>query len=585
MFKSILLVAILIFSMVLPVGAFDLSLSGSYDYRYQYFARMGQNDLFGNVNAAQSSTGGALGLTTIGLAGPQNVLGGIQVVPEGFSSKGSAGAIVQQAMVLYPTIRVNSALVVKGIYALQGNINAIPASYNINGINGWIVPTSRGENIVAGFTYGQWRAAWLSVQTPIGRIDAGRRPFGFGTGWSGYHANEYATSSVALTVPYGPLSFFVAFDMQDTGESDDRQNMNNANRTPLTVASSYDTTETRKWNAYSAVVYREGPVDIGTLTRFIMYQNIHSYPTPVPSTYRDDVNGSFAAKFFGPQIDGEPIYGDVNFWQQTSYIKYFNGRFFFNAEYAFQYIKANREGGRMISGWPKSAMVEMGTVMGPGKTTLAYFYRSGHERSGGLLDTTSENGTTVTGRQVSDKWNQFIIFGGASEAIRPYTYLIDMYGTGNNSYDVNGVCTYLDFVGYAIRLDWAIAANLNLYGSFLYAQRASNSGSWWGQYAGDVRPPEVTGLDVPNNNLGQELVIGIDWKLIENLSTNLKFAVWTPGEWFKYAYQSLDSTSSTTPVNDNGAAATNDNSKNIQVNPARSIDPIMGIELAMKVEF
>jgi len=572
-FFFLMFICVCVFSVQYTANAWEFTTSGEFEYRYRYVARTGPNDLFGNVNTAQSF--GSSGVTTIGLAGPiLNI-----VSPEGYSSKGSSGSLLDQRLIISPTIKVNPAITIKSEYALQGNLNAPLNSYYPS-YAGWIVPTSRGPETEAGFSFGQWRSAWIVAQTPIGTISAGRRPFGFGLGWSGFHVDDFTTSSIQLTVPYGPLSFLFAYDLADTGEYTDPLDVRNVNLTPLTATSAWDTNEIRKWNVYAGLKYMSADLDIGYLSRFIYYQHIHATPALVVTTLRDDQTASFAAQFLGPQDSGEPIYGDISFLQQTLYAKYFNGRFFLNAEYTLQNVNAKRTGGREISGWPKAYEVELGAVAGPVKTSLAYFYRSGHDRSGAVLNTTSQNGTTVTGAIVNDTWNQYILFGGGGEAISPYAYLIGLYGGGNNAYDRVGKPTFLDFRAAAIRLDYAVASNLNIYGSFLYAQRASTTGTWKGQFNGGVGQAITTGDNIPDSNLGTELGLGIDWKLLENLSLNTRFAYWEPGAWFKYAYQDLASINTSASGGAPGAGV-----QAIPVTPGRSIDPIMGFDVRMLVNF
>jgi hypothetical protein len=555
--------------------AFEFTINGEWNYRYRYIGRTGPNDLFGNANVAQSTDG--FNLTSIGLSGRS----GAMVVPEGYSSKGSSGAWGEQRFVFFPTFKLNEAIKLRGEFSFQGNLNSTLS--NLYGNGEWIMPTSRGEESKIGMAYGQLRSAWITMQMPIGIVDVGRRPFGFGTGWSGYHVDNFATSSIMLDVPYGPMSFIVGVDTHDSGEYSDPYDIRNTNLTPLTIASTTDTNENRKWNVYGGMKYMSGPFDMGTLARVIQYQNVHSVPSPtaVFTTLRDDQTASFASQLLGIRRDLNPIYADVSLWQQTNYLKYFNGRWFFNGEYTWQYVKAQRNG-RLISGYPRAYMLEFGSIMGPSKTSLAYFYRSGHERSGGQLNTTSETGQSeTTGRFVSDKWSQYLMFGGGDAAIKPYTFLIGLYGGGNNAYDRMGDPTFIDFRAAALRLDWAVAANLNLFWSFMYAQRASTTSSWWGQYSGGARPAEFTGLDVPDTNLGVELDVGMDWKLLENMNASIKFGYWQPGKWFSYAYQDLASQATYSVPNTSGGT----DNVSIKVNPGRQIDPIMGLEVNVGVTF
>ena len=129
---------------------------------------------------------------------------------------------------------------------------------------------------------------------------------------------------------------------------------------------------------------------------------------------------------------------------------------------------------------------------------------------------------------------------------------------------------------YADRFDYAAADNINLFMSYLISQRQSNTGSWWGQYSGGIYNPVIAGSNVPDNNLGPELDLGMDWKLLENFVLGVKFGVWKPGNWFKYAYADL-STNNTIPDPTTGT--------NVFVNPERNIDPILGTEATISITF
>ena len=42
---------------------------------------------------------------------------------------------------------------------------------------------------------------------------------------------------------------------------------------------------------------------------------------------------------------------------------------------------------------------------------------------------------------------------------------------------------------------------------------------------------------VSDGFLGWEANLGVDWKLLESFTLNMRYAYWQPGEWFKEAYQ------------------------------------------------
>ncbi len=136
-----------------------------------------------------------------------------------------------------------------------------------------------------------------------------------------------------------------------------------------------------------------------------------------------------------------------------------------------------------------------------------------------------------------------------------------MYGTGNNGYTNTGQCIYGDIVAYAARLDYAVAANLNVFTSLIHAQRASATGTPQGLYNGSWAPGVLTNqasspgngggiggtpsTDVPTPNvpvtdLGWELDAGFHWKILEGVTWKTLFACWQPGAWFRVGVPGLD---------------------------------------------
>jgi len=273
----------------------------------------------------------------------------------------------------------------------------------------------------------------------------------------------------------------------------------------------------------------------------------------------------------------------VGWW--INYIKYNNGRFFFNAEFNQQFLEVFRSGGRPMSGTPYAWMVELGCLCGPSKVTLFHFLKSGEDRRGGILNPTSAIGT-FGGSQVNDKLQSFFSFTGCEIPLKPYTFLLGLYGAGNNSYADYGEPSYTNFVAYAGRVDYAVAANLNVWGSYMYALRQSNTLARIGQFNGFIGPT-LSGVvpraatsaitpvpNVPDNWLGWEMGFGIDWKLLEGLTFKCQFAYWQPGPWFKWAYVDQSSFVTTTV----GGVTAN-------INPNRDIDPLIGFQCSVLTEF
>jgi hypothetical protein len=585
--------------------AWEFGLTGEMETRYRYFSRTGGADLFGVANpAAAGFNDGAIGLS--GYYGGTN-----QVVAQGFSAKGADAAINDYRIWLYPEIRVNSAILLRGEYWVtggnpKGSYDAAGGgptggdSWFINrGEQGWYI--NPGPTGKLGMSTGMWEKFWATIQTPWGTVVLGRRGLGFGLGWSTLDQKDTDSEMVALVVPYGPFNFLFMNQLYENNwicpnQAQQLAPAASGGFNPAAVAAPTDKNGIRDINGAAALTYKSGCLDMGTASRYVFYRNIHNYsaaspgvaPVPAGPNQRDDASNSVVPSFFsGTGLGGLPTYSDVDIWQQLYYLKYANGRVFCNAEYAMNVVDVFRKGGRPLSGWQDAWMVELGVTSGPARLSLANFYKSGHDRRGGLLNTTSATGS-VAGTFVMDTFNEFMIFGGSNDPIQPYNFLIGTYGAGNNGFDGRGVAWFNDFLAYAGRLDYAVASNLNVFGSFIYANRASNTSTAIGQYRGGVSNATYrtnpgfsnTGAqtgrvpNVPDNYLGWEADAGVDWKLLEGLTFHALFAYWQPGDWFKWAYVDYTDSSVTTV----GGA-------NYPVNPSRGIDPLIGFQGSMVIDF
>jgi hypothetical protein len=121
--------------------------------------------------------------------------------------------------------------------------------------------------------------------------------------------------------------------------------------------------------------------------------------------------------------------------------------------------------------------------------------------------------------------------------------------------DEHGMMT--DAHCFAGRLDYAVAANLNLWGSYIWAHRLERAGTYFGQYqsSGSLASGSIpnltdfyiragrsfgTGNDyVSDGFLGWEMNYGLEWKMLEGLTLSTRYSYWRPGAWFREAYQSV----------------------------------------------
>ncbi len=300
-----LAVCISLSAVAAPVSAWELFLKGEAEWRYRYIARTGPADLFGNALIAQSTPNNG---TSIGLAGPQ----ANAMRLEGYSAKGSDAAYAEQRLFLYPEVRINPAVRLKGIISFQGNVNA---NYQGGGPNwvtnphysGWILVDSRELFADTGLAVPVLRAFWGTMQTPWGSLVIGTRPAGFGMGWVLHHDDCYARS-LSLIVPYGPLSFVFSQYLHSSVEYTDPNDDRNTRLSPYTIASAADQNEVAPINTAVACLYRSGALDTGWLVYVLGHDGKHGSKQG-GGVYQDDVSGQGLVKLFsGPALNGLPIY-------------------------------------------------------------------------------------------------------------------------------------------------------------------------------------------------------------------------------------------------------------------------------------
>jgi hypothetical protein len=265
-------------------------------------------------------------------------------------------------------------------------------------------------------------------------------------------------------------------------------------------------------------------------------------------------------------------------------------------------------------GW--AVDTEFGFLCGPGKLSFLYAFSPGPDRRNGIWISRSDWNNIALGH-VPGNWALYL----------PYSYLMGYtYGSGLNFMNGRGEGGFTDATVVASRFDYAVAANLNFSASFIWAWR--NSGAWpWGftsinatatgaGLAGNAAlpfglpalspavgipfgglgiapqngPGVVRAPNIPDNNLGWEITSGVDWKLLEGLTMNLRGAYWQPGEWWKFACvdKSLLGTGGgavvgtvLVPANGDGAVI----GSAWAVNPSKSIDPVWAFTGSLNVDF
>jgi hypothetical protein len=215
-------------------------------------------------------------------------------------------------------------------------------------------------------------------------------------------------------------------------------------------------------------------------------------------------------------------------------------------------------------------MIETGVLCGPGKLTGLVAWSGGATPVG----TTIQNAWTNGGYNPTKPGAA--LFDVNYQVLQPYTFLMfPTYGGGNNRFNPDGTGQMSDAYCLAARGDYAAAANLNLWGSYIWAHRVEKNGYYAGSFAGHLNnlpgqtaqaapaaasvPTSGTVASLLKQNsgggwgaganpfvddgyLGWEAQAGLDWKLLENMSMQFAYSYWSLGPWFDQAYQAFTPT-------------------------------------------
>jgi hypothetical protein len=447
----------------------------------------------------------------------------------------------------------------------------------------WVPVSDRmaGANVPNMFVTVQW---WkLSIKLPWFGISTGTKTSNVGLGfWK--NKCQRASTSFGTKAHYGPFTIGMSPYFGRTRSDWDvfaRDSMNDNN--PWRKDDDRDYTR----GGTVSLVYANGPF------WFQFFQDFH-----LTRSYRQDdqyvgrnADGTPGAK---PALTGIP-HPDQWVSDAAMAIKYFNGRFFFNAEvdHFWQY----RSGRGIAVGLfgPEALLVnqdqdqdawmyavELGTLIGPSKITLSYFRATGDDPATRKTTEDARAGDSAV----------------SSCYVRDWAYLMYYYyGTGT-SYDAEGKGqpTNLHHVGG--RIDYAVASNLNVYGVFSTAWRDQPNAFRLGgnllhtQHRFDnndileaqlgVGDPFVFAVPDHARDIGWEVDLGVNWKLIENLTWNGILAIWQPGNWWSYAYPNTAAIWRATPP---GAPLIENDFFLATANLGRDIDPLIGFETTLEIFF
>ncbi len=549
--------------LIFPASAWEFHLDGAFNYDYEYYAQQGEKGFFGQFNVDRSTGVGGLA------AGDYSNLNGWvgrQIGRQGSDFAAGSDAVKHyQNLELSPEFRINRAVRFRGKYRL--------GAYGDPNNSDYLTNTRPGTNIAT--SDGQWTMWWVVAETPIGQIVVGKRPEAFGTGLQFNGESNNTTEGAAVIAPYGPFRISWAVRPQWLLQPDTELN------TRYNFFNILDKNNLRQLSVRFFATYRNGPIDAGIFWAGMRW-HAGSESQGIIATASPNPPGTRAT--FNPY--------DLVLNLGTLYLKYFDGRYFFNTELAYydetiNTLVAALPGPRYKESW--RYMLETGLVAGPMKISTLYAFMPGPDRRAGAL---------INKQPFTQGAGQ-----GAYDVFRPYSYLLGYaYGSGVNAFNINQYGYINAAWVLASRVDYAVAANLNVFSTFLWAERTSHGYPW-----GFLRPnqnatvtptvnpagtvvntitwtPALTyrqhagAPNIHDTALGWEITTGFNWQLLDRYTLGGVISYWKPGKWFNYAcidrsIPGWDNQTDATPFYPFG------------INPKRTIDPVIGGEVKLTVEF
>jgi hypothetical protein len=547
-----------------PGLGWEFSLKGQFNWEYDVYSQLGSRGFFGPFDIDESNNplgyGGA-----IGSAASMNGWLGHDI---GQISSGSDLAQAIIYMDVTPEFRLNQAVRIRGTYRIGSW--ATPSAPTSAGA---LVRSEYAEGMAPGilrsFSPGYWNTLWLTAQTPWGILVVGKRPAPFGMGLFLDAEDNADVPGVLLLTPFGPFRFGFIFTPWVLGSVD-----------YFTLA---DKNAVHRAGIAGLLTYESGPLSFGVATRYFTFRT-----GPESATFQGTDDPVAPTGRFGVVPSETAVNWGIVF------AKYNNGVFFANVEVdGLHGLTRNQkwlssasgmlEGGRSrfaptyVEHWRFAT--EIGLLAGPSKISLLYAWISGPDRRHGIrIDRQGDLRFVSTYSNVT--------------LFRSYSLLLSYdYGMGNNSITVDSAHGYVtDANVLGARLDYAVASNLNVFGTFFNANRLSHGYGWGfirpqydepaGRFTGRVQYLEGDQFSngspsIPDSNLGYELDWGFSWKLLEGYVLQSTFGIWQPGKWFSYACVDRSNPGWKNPGPGN----------NFGITPNRSIDPVFGMEILLMAEF
>jgi hypothetical protein len=561
-------VSIVVPLLAAPAGAWEFSLRGTATYEYEMVGQSGTAGFFGPYN--NDASAGAHNYSSNfwpGLQPPGQAFGPALL---GVTSSSDTRWTTQYAE-FFPKFTINKAVDIEGGYWIGSFFDPLvtPASAT-DPIRPGVADVWNSEAVVkesagahTAISPGYWNWLRLRAQLPIGVFTIGKRATAFGMGlvYDGYTSDS---TSVALQAPFGPLAIGLSF-------YPGRRSNHGDTFTPVQD----DGSNIRIYQFVWGANYSNGPLQCGFQVGHVnRWRPAERNAATLPSSSRERTD-----------------------LETDAFLKYNNGRFFFNAEIDRYWRKQLQYPTLATKALPPQIYndvealvygVETGAYCGPAKLSFLFVNATDADRravSGGTDVFKAGNFYNISGE-----------YGNTYTVCRPYSYLMAYHygGAVVDGYDfVSGIGTlrgrWTAGTLYGARLDYAVASNLNLF--FTAAKGVQwNKSYGWGyiglnnanatiNYAtrrasnanGALRSPAI-----PDDDLGWEFGTGFDWKLLEGFLLKFQYSYWQPGDWFKFACISRTNPLWKTPTADTVSWGTN---------PDRGIDAIYGLNVMVEGQF
>lgn len=583
--------------LIIPAHAWEFTMTGFMNWTYEFYDQQGAKGFFGAYNVDLDASGQTSNLN-YWWNGPrlaQNLVTGKN------ASRSYLYVTIDPTLTPNPAIKMRSRL----------------------RLGQWLVPqagyyyTQDAPGTDNAMSEAQFTQFWVTVQLPWGTLGVGKRPWKFGTGLQYDGSDGLTTESVVLNNAYGPFDIGVGFYPHRPAKRGQTITLDPYDLAIFGVQPYFNHTDMSGVLIYDTLaytVYNCGPMQGGVLG--------------AASSYHLGPEGRLRTSLPGGGVPPTPDRVlDSNFFHGTVFLKYYDGRFFFNAEAAWLYwtdhvtgpgVMASPLTDASIADFVTAAnyasplfypptflpspryteqwryMVQTGLLAGPSKLTLLYAWSPGPDR---------RNGQLIDRQSTAFVWHPtFDTFLGNYDVFRPFSFIFTYnYGSGFDAYNLSLDGYLRDAQILAVRLDYAVAANLNVYGTFVYANRTSH-GYGWGcisplvHTASGIGTPDnvdgnvhfnlngnigntlplATPPNIPDTALGYEVNAGADWQLLEGFTTGMLVGYWQPGKWFNFACIDRSVPGWRTAP---GAA------NNWGTRPNKTIDPIVAGQVTMAFSF